>query len=84
MNTECVWQEADIQELRKKLIKQGKLKEGEEAPAVLLGQKIYDADGIEISPVLMEVLQASARLSDPMANRKRIWELCASVNEISK
>ena len=30
------------------------------------------------SPVLMEVLQASARVSVPDAAKQRVWELCAT------
>jgi len=66
-------QEADIQELRRKLIKEGKLAVHPQPAPVIL-----DRDGEPISPVLMEVLQASARLADPSAARKRIWELCVS------
>jgi len=31
-----------------------------------------------VSPVLMEVLQASSRMSVPDAAKRRVWELCDS------
>jgi hypothetical protein len=67
-------QEADVQELRNKLIADGKFQH-------LLQGGDPDAhasapSGDAVSPVLMEVLQASARISVPDAARRRVWELC--------
>ena len=66
-------QEADIQDLRKKLLESGKfdqdLLEAGDLP-------VLDALSDDVSPVLMEVLQASARVSVPDAAKQRVWELC--------
>ena len=37
-----------------------------------------------ISPVLMEVLQASSRVSVPDAARRRVWELCVPVATLTR
>ena len=76
----CV-QEADIQELRKRLIKQGRFTEEFLGADAL--QALEVADG-NVSPVLMEVLQIQARMSVPDAARRRVWELYARpcMNEI--
>lgn len=71
-------QEADIQELRRRLIDQGRFTEdylGADALNAL--RKSPD----DVSPVLMEVLQASARMDVPNAARQRIWELYALSSE---
>lgn len=65
-------QEADIQELRKRLIKQGRFTEEFLGADAL--HALEDADG-SVSPVLMEVLQIQARISVPDAARRRVWEL---------
>jgi hypothetical protein len=69
-------QEADIQELRKRLIKQGRFTEEFLGADAL--QALQSADDGNVSPVLMEVLQIQARMSVPDAARRRVWELCAS------
>jgi hypothetical protein len=69
-------QEADIQELRKRLIKQGRFTEEFLGADAL--QALQRADDDNVSPVLMEVLQIQARMSVPDAARRRVWELCAS------
>eukprot|EP00892_Ulva_mutabilis_P009141 jgi/Ulvmu1/659/UM010_0030.1 len=65
-------QEADIQVLRRRLIDQGRFTED------YLGADAFTAlrqSPDDVSPVLMEVLQASARMDVPNAARHRIWEL---------
>jgi hypothetical protein len=65
-------QEADIQVLRKRLIKEGRF------TTEYLGADALEAlkdDNGDVSPVLMEVLQASSRMSVPDAARRRVWEL---------
>ena len=64
-----------MQELRKKLIQDGKfqhLLEGGDPD-----EDVPEQESDVVSPVLMEVLQASARVSVPDAARQRVWELCA-------
>lgn len=67
-------QEADIQEIRRRLIDQGRFTE-EYLGADALSALRQSPD--DVSPVLMEVLQASARVDVPNAARQRVWELYA-------
>lgn len=64
-------QEADIQDLRRRLIDQGRFTEDYLGADALHALRKPD----DVSPVLMEVLQASARMDVPTAARQRIWEL---------
>lgn len=64
-------QEADIQDLRRRLIDQGRFTEDYLGADALHALRKPD----DVSPVLMEVLQASARMDVPNAARHRIWEL---------
>lgn len=68
-------QEADIQELRRRLIDQGRFTEDYLGADAL---KVLRQSPDDVSPVLMEVLQASARMDVPNAARHRIWELYVS------
>ena len=73
-------QEADIQELRKRMMQQGKLTQeflGADAMHALTS-----GNDDAVSPVLMEVLQASSRLSVPDAAKRRVWELCAPLRRL--
>jgi hypothetical protein len=63
-------QEADIQDLRKRLILQGKFNQEYLGTDAMQALSREDA-----SNVSMEVLQASSRLSIPDAAKQRVWEL---------
>jgi hypothetical protein len=66
-------QEADIQELRKRFMDEGRFSQ------VLLDEgQVLDESRDTVSPVLMQVLQASARTSVPNAAKRRIWLMCAA------